>query len=364
MISEIRKKILLIVAKRGYTGADREVFFHSIRGIRYSDLEKEVQGMENDGYISIEWVGPSNFTVTITPKGVELVKTFGEDVWHKDIKALEVLDKSKHAKKTILTEKVGYSKMMEEKIHVTEVGELSSEIIKGIDEHIMAERGMSEETIEAESVGVPAVEEVIDSEVIHGKEGLVEKRISGEIESTESGVGEEINLSADEWSLEKSKEDRIEADEATSLEKRVKEKRISGDFEGGTPMGEPEKIDLKKAKEPSPSIITETVKTMDPQPPPEIPNEEPPEVPSEAKAEIESSPDFYKQIEDAIAFGESLDEEMITEEKTESLDIYCQWEAGLKCQMVTDGKVKTMKDLDLNHCIMCQILEIKRLLNR
>ena len=52
--------------------------------------------------------------------------------------------------------------MMEEKIHVTEVGELSSEITKGIDEHIMAERGMSEETIETESVGVPAVEEVIE----------------------------------------------------------------------------------------------------------------------------------------------------------------------------------------------------------
>jgi hypothetical protein len=46
MLSDLGKHMLLITARRGYTGADREVFFHFIRGIRYVEMEKEVTALE------------------------------------------------------------------------------------------------------------------------------------------------------------------------------------------------------------------------------------------------------------------------------------------------------------------------------
>ena len=88
MLSELGKKMLLIAAKLGHVGADREFFFHHIRGIRYHDLEKELLILEMEDYITIEWVGPSNFTVFITPKGNELAESYQEEVQPKSAETL------------------------------------------------------------------------------------------------------------------------------------------------------------------------------------------------------------------------------------------------------------------------------------
>jgi hypothetical protein len=360
MTSEMGRQILIIVAKRGYTGASREVFFHNIRGIKYKDLEREVQTLENDSLISIEWVGPSNFSVMITPKGVELVKTFGEDVWHKDIHALEELDKSKHKKKSVLTQKVGYTKMIEDKVHVAEVGDLPSEILQGIDEHIIAEREGESNIPQEGSVGVPAVEEALENDDVHSEHGVVEKRISGELDDTQA-EGESITLHQDEAETD---ENRIELEDESKLQKRVKEKRISGEYESGTPVSEIETLEPEEKKSFVPKKMVEDISTF---PAPEVAPESPPKIPQE-----DESTDFYKQIEDAIHYGESISEEIVEEKEEEEIaestqapqSSECMWEIGMVCRFIVSGRFKEMRDITSDHCIMCQLLEIKRVLKK
>ncbi len=357
MESEIGRQILLIVAKRGYTGADREVFFHDIRGISYSDLEGEVLDLERNRYITVEWVGPSNFTVMITPKGVELVKTYGEDVWHKDIKALEELDRARHAKKTVHTQRVDYSKMLEEKSHVAEVGIIPDEIIDSIDEHIMAERNGTQEVVNSGVIGIPAVEEQFVEEAAFDEKGIKIKRVSGELENDVSEEGETISIGSTKEILEDTREARIAADKATNLERRVKEKRISGEKEMGTPISEPKKARGRKKKALTQKEIMEEETMAEP-------------FLEEALAEEDVPPDFYKEIEEALNFGESMVEEILSSEDlgdeaisgfTETI---CAWEPEKECYMIISGKLGDIDTPTINHCIMCQLLEIKKVIKK
>lgn len=357
MESEIGRQILLIVAKRGYTGADREVFFHDIRGIRYSDLEKEVLDLERNRYITVEWVGPSNFTVMITPKGVELVKTYGEDVWHKDIKALEELDRARHVKKTVHTHKIDYSKMLEKKIHVAEVGNIPHEIIDSIDEHILAERESPEEVVDSGAIGIPALEGQFVEETVTDEKGIKIKRVSGELENDVSEDGETITIGSTKDILEDTREARIAVDKATKLEKRVKEKRISGEKEEGTPLSEPKKARSRKKKEYTSEEIIEEDTLAEP-------------VLEEALAEEDLPQDFYKEIEEALNFGESLVDDILSSEDlgdeaisgfTETI---CAWEPEKECHMIISGKLGDIESPTINHCIMCQLLEIKKLIKK
>lgn len=346
MTSELGKRILLIVAKRGYTGADREVLFHNIRGIRYTQLEEEILSLENGGYIGVEWVGPSNFTVSITPEGVELAKSYQEDIWRKDTAALRELKRLKHEEKSIVHEEVGYSKMIEEKMHVEEVGNLSSEIIDGLEGQIISEKDASIEEPVPASFGVPAVEEIMENEVIETDTGIVEKRISGELESEEAGEGETIAL---EYSGEEGySEDRIAVDEVTSLEQRTKEKRISGKIEGDMEEGKPKKVRVKK-REKKASNQEETEAVPDPV--------------EDSDQDIFTT-DFYQQIEDAIAFGESLQQESETNPIINPTSMNCIWETNRECSILKSRELGLETTLTPNHCVVCQLLEIKRLLKK
>ena len=88
-LNEIGREMLKIVAKRGYTGAEREAFFKHFPGIRYADLEREIKLVEGEGLIYIEWIGPSNFIATITPKGVDIITAIDESLWTKETKGLD-----------------------------------------------------------------------------------------------------------------------------------------------------------------------------------------------------------------------------------------------------------------------------------
>lgn len=364
MESEIGRKILLIVARRGYTGADREVFFHNIRGIRYSDLEKEVLELERNRFITVEWVGPSNFTVMITPKGVELVKTYGEDVWHKDVKALEELDRARHVKKAVHTHKVDYSKMMEKKIHVAEVGNIPHEIIDSIDEHIIAERESPDKAIDSGAVGVPAVKEQIAQEYLDNEKGIKIKRVSGELESDLTDEGETITIGSTQELLEDTREARIAVDKATKLDRRVKEKRISGEREGGTPISEPEQAE---EKEYTTEEVIEGDTLTEPLSEEAYVDEE---TSAETLAEEEVPPDFYKEIEEALNFGESLVEDVLSSKDSgdEAIsgfeEAICFWEPEKECHMILSGILGDIDAPTINHCIMCQLLEIKKLIKK
>ncbi len=354
MESEMGRKILLIVAKRGYTGADREVFFHNIRGIRYSDLEREVLALEDAGYITIEWVGPSNFTVMITPKGVELVKTYAEDVWHKDVKALEELDRAKHVKKSVHTQKIDYERMMGDKIHVAEVGNLPTEIIESIDEQIIAERGAPEKAVETGAVGVPAVEEQILENPTSDEKGIKIKQVSGEIESEITEGGETITISSSDALLEDPREARIAVDKATKLERRVKEKRISGEIgEGEDSKPLKARTKRRKSKPPVDEMEEESMEES---------------VLDEDAVSQDNPPDFYQQIEEALNYGESILERERLADDVDVQSIFeemgCLWEPAKDCHMMKSGAFGDIESPTLNHCILCLLLEIKELIKK
>ena len=110
-LSELSTQMMMLVAKMGFTGASREEFFRVFRGIRYADLEKEVKAIERAGYIQIEWVGPSNFTVTITPSGVDFVQSVDKDVWRKNSKGLEQKEDSTEGESSMLRDGVDYDRL-------------------------------------------------------------------------------------------------------------------------------------------------------------------------------------------------------------------------------------------------------------
>ncbi len=227
MLSDLGKRMLIITARRGYTGADREVFFHFIRGVRYSEMEKEVKALEREGLITIEWVGPSNFTVSITVHGVEVAREIEEGVWHKSVEALEQRGKKEHHERSILEEKGEHSYLIKDKIKVEEVGALPSDIMQTLDDQIIAERQAAYEEEYGPGVGVPATEFMDGDGDYKGEEEVVERRIEGELDYSDSEEGEEIYLNTGEGSSE----DRIAQDKNSRIKRRVKERRISGELD-------------------------------------------------------------------------------------------------------------------------------------
>ncbi len=66
---DLRHKILLMVARKGTLGMSKREFFETIQGISYNDLEKELAKLEREALVQINWRGPADFTVLITPLG-------------------------------------------------------------------------------------------------------------------------------------------------------------------------------------------------------------------------------------------------------------------------------------------------------
>lgn len=84
-MEELEWKILSLTARRGLVGVTREDLFREIRGLRYEDLENAARQLEADGYVQIEWTGPSKFVVAITEKGSKLAA----DEYEQRLKAYE-----------------------------------------------------------------------------------------------------------------------------------------------------------------------------------------------------------------------------------------------------------------------------------
>lgn len=346
MSSELGRRMLLIVAKRGYTGAEREIFFHYIRGIRYTDLEREILTLEREGFITIEWVGPSNFTVFITPKGVEYMESFQHDTWQKSVEALKELGRAKHREKSIIHEEVGYAKMLEEKMNFEELDQLSGEIPQEIDENIIEERDNYPENPAPEAIGIPVDEEYIENESIIGEELMVESRTSGEIDYEDTGEGELIESSIEYPSEELEEEEKIGVNEATNLKKRTQETRASGVIEGA----ETEAM-------PAYAIVDENTTGFD-----NFDDTELVAVSQEDIMEDDSSTDFYQQIEAVLSINNShIPETGASHNPGENS---CFWETERVCPLLKSGQFSSDDKITLEHCMVCQLIEIKRLLKK
>ena len=66
---DLRHTVLLLVAKKGRLGVTKAEFFEVLRGVSYGDLERELTVLEREALIQINWRGPADFTVQITPLG-------------------------------------------------------------------------------------------------------------------------------------------------------------------------------------------------------------------------------------------------------------------------------------------------------
>jgi hypothetical protein len=374
--------MLLITARRGYTGADREVFFHFIRGIKYKDMEKEVLALERQGLISIEWVGPSNFTVSITAKGVEMAKSLEEGVWHKSVEALEQLGRENHHERSILEEKGEHTYILEDKFGVEEVGTLPEDIIDTLDDQIRSEREVSPDSV-LDGVGVPAVDENEEAVAGEGDGEVVERRISGEMDTYESEDGREIYLEVGEGVHE----DRIAASKASSIKKRVKERRISGeldtpdfDDEDALPMEDNtdhynEMVDSISEYQLS-SIKNDGEYSM-------IPEKIEEEVPLEEEIEediddgqmeqeavyheettIEDKDEgIYNQLVDTISQNKPItrDNDVAMEL---SHELICIWETYRYCPLKMKNRDKKKYKVSTGQCTVCQLVEIKQLLKK
>jgi hypothetical protein len=380
MVSELGKRMLIIVAKRGYTGASREVFFHHIRGIKYAMLEKAVLALEREGLIHIEWVGPSNFTVNITPKGVEIAKGYQEDVWKKSAEALEKVQSTKHTERSIVHDNVEYTRMIDDKMRVSEVGSVADEIIKQIDKQILDERahsadGTAEEEVPT-AVAVPAWVETVSPGEIGVEKDSVERRISGEIEIPETEEGTVIQLETGEDSTE----GRIESDEQ-SFQTKVKEKRISGEDPQKKAPPRPPRSFVGSTEEPvyeeSGEVYTEEHAETDAQTEMETPHKEGTyvedtyEEPQETAKSYDEAPEPESDTMPGFSMEELMadDDETTPSEETESADVpdtstktVCMWEPENECPILRAKEAGWDGELTADQCIICQLVQIKNML--
>jgi hypothetical protein len=382
MLSDLGKRMLVITARRGYTGADREVFFHFIRGIRYSEMEKEVQALERQGLITIEWVGPSNFTVSITAHGVEVAKAIEEGVWHKSLEALEQMHKGKHSERSILEERGEHSYRMKDKTKVLEVGDLPSDIVQTLDRQIMEERMAAYEEKYGTGVGVPATKGIKEGDY-KVEEKIVERRIEGEMDYSDSGEGEEIYLKVGEGSYE----DRIEQTDESLIRKRVQEKRIEGELDtpdfddkDAIPMAEnfdginviddkvseydypgpPSEGEYQQAEEEVPEYIEEEKEEEEEEmEDPGYDREEVQMAQSNENDDVTDS-DLYKQIVDVI----SNEDPSVQGENSNIADskFMCSWEDDFPCPLKVNRDGSEELIITPNHCMVCQLLQIKKIL--
>ena len=66
---DLRHKVLLLVSQKGQYGVSKAEFFEALHGVSYNDLEKEITKLEREALIQVNWRGPADFTVLITPLG-------------------------------------------------------------------------------------------------------------------------------------------------------------------------------------------------------------------------------------------------------------------------------------------------------
>ncbi len=71
---DLENRVLEALASRGFLGLNKNDFFARFKGISYDDLQSTLERLEKQAMVQINWKGPAEFTVLITPKGVTAVR--------------------------------------------------------------------------------------------------------------------------------------------------------------------------------------------------------------------------------------------------------------------------------------------------
>src|SRR5439155_21706488 len=65
----LRLKVLDLIARRRAMGISTKELFEAFPGVSYSDLERELTKLEREAMVQLNWIGPADFSVLITPVG-------------------------------------------------------------------------------------------------------------------------------------------------------------------------------------------------------------------------------------------------------------------------------------------------------
>ncbi|TLZ50423.1 MAG: GTP-binding protein [Methanobacteriota archaeon] len=81
---DLENRILEALALRGFLGLTKNDMFAKFRGLGYDELRTNLERLERQAYVQINWKGPADFSVLITPKGVGAVRDreAGSDAIH------------------------------------------------------------------------------------------------------------------------------------------------------------------------------------------------------------------------------------------------------------------------------------------
>lgn len=70
----IREKVLVLLEKRGAIGLRKGQMSQILKGVNLDELQTELRRLEGEGMVTLMWYGPSDFTVTITPRGAKSIQ--------------------------------------------------------------------------------------------------------------------------------------------------------------------------------------------------------------------------------------------------------------------------------------------------
>jgi len=70
----LRLKVLDLIARRRAMGISKKELFEAFPGVSYGDLERELTKLEREAMVQLNWIGPADFSVLITPVGERAVQ--------------------------------------------------------------------------------------------------------------------------------------------------------------------------------------------------------------------------------------------------------------------------------------------------
>jgi small GTP-binding protein len=74
----LRERILQLLEKRGALGLRKHQFFEILRGVKSDEIQAELDRLEGEGFATILWYGATDFSASITPRGVKALKQISE----------------------------------------------------------------------------------------------------------------------------------------------------------------------------------------------------------------------------------------------------------------------------------------------
>jgi len=74
---DLENRIVEALALRGFLGLTKNDLFVRFKGISYDELRASVERLEREGFVVVNWMGPEDFSLMITPKGAASARDRG-----------------------------------------------------------------------------------------------------------------------------------------------------------------------------------------------------------------------------------------------------------------------------------------------